>query len=166
MDCSLPGSSIHGIFQARVLKWVAISFSRWSSRLRNRTQVSHIVGRCFTVWATGEAWGHTFSLFLSSCIPILFSSAVVKIGDIKNNVWCCLLFSFLQESKRQGSGQNTTLTCWRYQLLDRAWQMLTYSKKPWLEGLRKILGFIRNYFARLSLAWGHQLPSSFFLKFY
>jgi len=31
MDCSLPGSSIHGIFQARVLEWVAISFSRESS---------------------------------------------------------------------------------------------------------------------------------------
>ena len=31
MDCSLPGSSVHGIFQARVLEWVAISFSRGSS---------------------------------------------------------------------------------------------------------------------------------------
>ena len=113
-----------------------------------------------------EAWGHIFSLFLSSYISILFSSAVVKIADIKNNVWCCLLFSFSQENKRQGSGQNMALKCWKYQLLERAWQMLTYSKKPWLEGLRKILGFIRNYFARLSLAWGHQLPSFFFLKFY
>ena len=55
MDCSLPGSSIHGIFQARVLEWVAISFSRGSSRPRDRTQVSHIVGRCFTNWATREA---------------------------------------------------------------------------------------------------------------
>ena len=50
--CSLPGSSIHGIFQARVLEWVAISFSRGSSWARDRTQVSCIVGRCFTVWAT------------------------------------------------------------------------------------------------------------------
>ena len=32
MDCSLPGSSVYGIFQARVLEWVAISFSRGSSR--------------------------------------------------------------------------------------------------------------------------------------
>ena len=52
MDCSLPGSSIHGIFQARVLEWVAISFSRGSSRPRDRTQVSCIAGRCFTLWAT------------------------------------------------------------------------------------------------------------------
>ena len=32
MDCSLPGSSIHGIFQARVLEWVAISFSNKEER--------------------------------------------------------------------------------------------------------------------------------------
>ena len=47
MDCSLPGSSIHGIFQARILEWVAISFSRISSRSRDWTQASHIVSRCF-----------------------------------------------------------------------------------------------------------------------
>ena len=45
--CSLPGSSVHGIFQARVLEWVAISFCRGSARLRDQTWVSHIVGRCF-----------------------------------------------------------------------------------------------------------------------
>ena len=49
MDCSLPGSSIHGIFQARVLEWVAISFSTGSSRPRDRTRVSCIAGRCFTL---------------------------------------------------------------------------------------------------------------------
>ena len=45
MDCSLSGSSIHGIFQARVLEWIAISFSRGSSQPKNRTRVSHIAGR-------------------------------------------------------------------------------------------------------------------------
>ena len=55
MDCSLPHSSIHGIFQARVLVWVAISFSRGSSWPGDRTQVSRIVGRRFTIWATREA---------------------------------------------------------------------------------------------------------------
>ena len=44
-DCKLPYSSVHGIFQARVLEWVAISFSRGSSQPRDRTQVSRIVGR-------------------------------------------------------------------------------------------------------------------------
>ena len=51
-NCRLPGSSIHGIFQARVLGWVAISFSRGSSQPRDQTQASHIVGRHFTVWDT------------------------------------------------------------------------------------------------------------------
>ena len=49
MDCSPPGSSVHGIFQARVVEWVAISFSRGSSWPRDRTWVSRIVDRCFTV---------------------------------------------------------------------------------------------------------------------
>ena len=54
MDCSLPGSFVNGIFQARVPEWVAISFSRGSSRPRNWTWVSRIVDRCFTIWATRE----------------------------------------------------------------------------------------------------------------
>ena len=55
MDCSLPCSSIHGIFQARILEWVAISFSRGSLWPRNWTQVSCIRGRPITVWATRES---------------------------------------------------------------------------------------------------------------
>ena len=53
MDCSLPGSSLHGILQARVLEWVAIAFSRGSSRPR----VSRIPGRRFNLWATRESFG-------------------------------------------------------------------------------------------------------------
>ena len=53
--CSLPGSPVHGIFQARILEQVAISFSRGSSWPRDRTRVSSIAGRLFTVWATREA---------------------------------------------------------------------------------------------------------------
>ena len=49
MGCSLPGSSVHGIFQAIVLEWIAISFSRGSSQPRDRTWVPPIVDRRFTV---------------------------------------------------------------------------------------------------------------------
>ena len=52
MDCSLPGFSIHGILQARILEWVTVSFSRGSSRPRDRTLVSRIGGRRFNLWAT------------------------------------------------------------------------------------------------------------------
>ena len=55
IDCSPPGSSLHWILQARILEWVAISFSRGSSQPRDRTQVSHIAGRRFNLWATREA---------------------------------------------------------------------------------------------------------------
>ena len=48
MDCSLPGFSVHGIFQARILQWVAISFSRGSSQPRDGTQVSCMAGSFFT----------------------------------------------------------------------------------------------------------------------
>ena len=55
MDCSPPGSSLHGISQARILQWVAIPLSRGSSQLRDWTWVSYIAGGFFTVWATREA---------------------------------------------------------------------------------------------------------------
>ena len=85
MDYSLPGSSIHGIFQSRVLEWSAISFSRGSSRPRDRTQVSRIVGRRFTVWTTREVLLHRgpsnswwkrvkFSQLLVPLMPWIFST--------------------------------------------------------------------------------------------
>ena len=58
MDCSPSGSSVHGVFQARILEWVAVSFSR-RSQPRDWTWVSHIIGKFFTVWATI----HYFSLY-------------------------------------------------------------------------------------------------------
>ena len=54
MDCSPPGSSVHGILQARTLEWVAMPSSRGSSQLRGQTQVSCTAG-FFTVWGTREA---------------------------------------------------------------------------------------------------------------
>ena len=67
MDCSLSGSSIHGILQVGILEWVAISFSSRSSQPRDWTQVSHIVGRHFTVWATREVqerWDYCINTIL------------------------------------------------------------------------------------------------------
>ena len=54
MDCRLPGSSVHGILQARILEWVAISFSRESTYLGDRTQVSCTAGRLFTTEPLGK----------------------------------------------------------------------------------------------------------------
>ena len=54
VDCSPPGSPVHGISQARILKWVASSFSRGSSRFRDRTRVSCITGGFFTTEPPGK----------------------------------------------------------------------------------------------------------------
>ena len=62
MDCNLLSFSVHGILQARILEWIAISFSRGSSRPRDRTRVSRIAGRRFNLWASREALsGNEFS---------------------------------------------------------------------------------------------------------
>ena len=54
MDCSLPGSSVHGISQARILKWVAVPFSKGSSWYRDWTRISCIADRFFTMWTIKE----------------------------------------------------------------------------------------------------------------
>ena len=64
MDYSPPLSSIHGILQARILELVAIFFSRGSSQLRDQTQISHIAGGLFTIWAIREA--HIYLNFLKN----------------------------------------------------------------------------------------------------
>jgi len=55
MDCILPGSSVCGILQARILEWVIIAFSRGSSQTRDQTFVSYIADSFFTTWANTEA---------------------------------------------------------------------------------------------------------------
>ena len=54
MNCTLPGSSVHGVLQARILEWVVIPFSRGSYQSRDGTWVSHIASRFFTIWTTRE----------------------------------------------------------------------------------------------------------------
>ena len=67
-DCSLPGSSVHGIFQARILEWVAISFPRGSSWIRDWTRVSSIGRQICYRWATREAQGTKESQHSVICV--------------------------------------------------------------------------------------------------
>ena len=100
IDCSLPHSFVHGIFQARVLERVAISFSRGSSWPRDRIQVSCIAGRHFNLWATREALFRTPFLKKEPCpsdllLPLfnhhLFPEAILIIShatqDEVRNHW-------------------------------------------------------------------------------
>ena len=74
MDCGPPGSSVHEIFQARILAWVAISLSRGSSQTKDRTWVSYTADRFFTrffAWATSKALPCSRRVvFLYQCIPV------------------------------------------------------------------------------------------------
>ena len=62
MNCSFPGSSVHGILQIRILEWVAIVFSRGSSQPRDQISISCIAGRFFTI----EPKGKPFSKYIKT----------------------------------------------------------------------------------------------------
>jgi len=62
MDFSLPGSSVHGLIQARTLEWVTMPSSRGSFQLRYQSQVFLISGRFFTVRATKEARSYLLNM--------------------------------------------------------------------------------------------------------
>ena len=72
MDCSPPGSSVHGISQARILEWVASFFSRGSSWPRDRTWVSWAAGKLFAVWVTRGA--HNFPVTAEADDKCLYCS--------------------------------------------------------------------------------------------
>ena len=103
MACSSPGSSVHGIFQARVLERVAISFSRRSSWPRDRTRVSCIAGRCFTIWATSDLVA-TITALISWALPspglwhaifhVMLSTALWGRYDDPRPLTNCFPFSF------------------------------------------------------------------------
>ena len=93
VDCSLAGSPVHGILQTRILEWVAIPFSRGPSWPRDRTWVSHIAGRYFTVWVPREAFlqyanqqtqNHTSSIW-SLYLRRQDSSIFIILGQVPGN---------------------------------------------------------------------------------
>ena len=105
MDCNLPGSSVHGILQARILEWVAMPSWR-SSRSRNQTWVSGIASRFFTIWATREAPFHvpaaaaTAAKSLQSCLTLCDhidssspGSPVPRILQARTLEWVAISFS-------------------------------------------------------------------------
>ena len=71
INCSLPGSSVHGMLQARILEWITIPFSKASSQPRNLTYVSCIAGGFCTHRATWEANTYTHTHIYNNCIHII-----------------------------------------------------------------------------------------------
>ena len=92
--CSPPGSSIHGILHARNLEWVAIPFTRRSSQPGDRTWVSHITGRFFTVWALGKFIpGHfiLFDVMVNGIVSIISLSDFSLLLYRNENDFCVLI---------------------------------------------------------------------------
>ena len=89
MDCSLPGSSVHGIFQARVLEWVAISFSRGSSQPRDLTRVSHIVGRRFycLTYQGSTYFMVTEYICICICMCVYIHTYICVLWEISSNLF-------------------------------------------------------------------------------
>ena len=95
MDCSLPGSSVHGNFQARILEWVAIAFSRGPSQPRDRTWVSHITDSLLTLWAIS-----TFGPKEKD--KIVENDHDTRIGlDLGSHEWCSMYFQCGGKQKKK-----------------------------------------------------------------
>ena len=86
MDCSPPGSSVRGSLQARTLEWVAISFSRGTSRPRNWTRISSIAGRFFT---RTELSGKTDTYVVTRCreVPALPATLLRGLSQRQSRDW-------------------------------------------------------------------------------
>ena len=87
IHCSPPGSSVHGLLQARIVEWVPFPFFRRYSQLREWTWVSCIAGRFFTMWATREyryKWCVLFLLYFSSNLFSMFTTWLLRLAD----PWC------------------------------------------------------------------------------
>ena len=143
MDCGLPG--IHGILQARILEWVAISFSRGSSWPRDRTRVSCIAGRCFTLWVTREGKGSQSR-----------QKKKKKVGIVKRETkeWAAIV---------KPTGRNPLPTTH----LNYSWR--GSSRIQWPEPLiesDRICGFcrIKQNHSKIGLAWWK--PDRWYLYFY
>ena len=98
MDCSLPGSSIPGILQARILKWIAMPSSSGSSQPRDRTQVFYIAGRFFTIWATREAHFSTRCLCILVIIKVSVQQFQYLWAWIFISLFCILIIYWVSNS--------------------------------------------------------------------
>ena len=111
MDYSLPGSSVHGILQARILEWVAILFSREILEFRDWSWVSCIAGRFFTIRATREAPYMCLCMYVCMCVCCMCVCSVLSHAQLfmthvyRPTLWPIRLFCpWNFPSKNTGAG--------------------------------------------------------------
>ena len=129
MDCSLPGSSIHRILQARMLEWLAILFFKGFSWPRDQTLVSCLAGRSCTIWAGREALEclneHLVNTCYMSCMHILWCSyhQEVESRDFLVVQWLRILLLVLGRTELK-FGQEGEAQCLLSFFLTMTWSML------------------------------------------
>ena len=112
MDCSLPGSSIHGVLQARILEWVAVSSSRGPSPPRDRTGISRVsgIGRwiLYHLHHLGSSWIQSRTLFFLS----LSLSSFLSTSFFPLTTWflICLFFNWRETALQYCVGFYSTIT--------------------------------------------------------
>ena len=106
MNCSPPGSSVHGIFQARILEWVSISYSRGSSWLRDWTCISCIAGRFFTDEPLGTdcEWSYLL-LGGASCLSLIVLETDLEMVICVQEIECVLRCLWRRKSAGLGGGR-------------------------------------------------------------
>ena len=132
MDCRLPGSSVHGIFLAKILEWVTMPFSRGSSQPKDRTLiscVSCIAGRFFTHWATWEA-------LLLLCLPLNSTRRVtqLRVNLLVADIW------FYTISDQSGYWWQVKSFQQMINLALFVWDVLDVATPFWVPGNHSVLG--------------------------
>ena len=138
LDCSPPGFSVHGVFQARTLEWVAMPSSRGSSQPRDWTQVTCIAGRFFTVWASREAqytikYSIKYILYICTHTHTQFKEK----GELYPTVLLCLRFYPIsvslcnQSSLVQGLRWLNSRSVWGTGFLLSTWRSDPHWFFPW-----------------------------------
>ena len=124
MDSSPPGSSVHGILQARILEWVAFSFSRGSSQHRDQTQFCRTADRLFTNWATGEAQCININLFHSH--KTLSEEPVRSLfHEVQRDQPICQLRQLPHD---RAGGSTQTSSCRSHTLVRQAWSDIFWKR--------------------------------------
>ena len=124
VDCSQSGSSLHGILQARIVEWVAISFSKGSSRPRDQTWVSHIPGRRFNLWATREA---QYDDLATPLLGMWASLVTQRVKHLAGNAGDLGSIPRWGRSPREGNGKPLQYCCLENSTDGGAW----WATSPW-----------------------------------
>ena len=159
-DCSPPGSSVHGILQARIVEWAAIPFCRGSSQPRDQTHVSCTEGRFFTIWASRgvDSLGYDSAIKNKELMP-----STAPWMDLETVTPCVILYQL----SHQGSPRTLEWVAFPFSR-GSSWARNRTSVSciagglftSWAaqEALWKLLLLLLSHFSRVRLCATHQAP--------